>query len=92
MTAAHSIKRLRRSVPGQRRSAQAPSYVIASAVAIAALAATAVVNRHLAKKAEHDNPPAGSFLELNGVRLHYVERGSGEPLVLLHGRISNPAV
>jgi pimeloyl-ACP methyl ester carboxylesterase len=85
MTAAHSIKRLRRSAPGQRRSAQAPSYVIASAVAIAALAATAVVNRHLAKKAEHDNPPAGSFLELNGVRLHYVERGSGEPLVLLHG-------
>jgi pimeloyl-ACP methyl ester carboxylesterase len=85
MTAAHSIKRLRRSAPGQRRSAQAPSYVIASAVAIAALAATAVVNRHLANKAEHDNPPAGSFLELNGVRLHYVERGSGEPLVLLHG-------
>jgi len=59
--------------------------VVASAVAIAALAAIAVVNRHLAKKAEHDNPPAGSFLELNGVRLHYVERGSGEPLVLLHG-------
>ena len=84
MTAAHSIRRLRRSVPGQRR-AQAPSYVVASAVAIAALAAIAVVNRHLAKKAEHDNPPAGRFLELNGVRLHYVERGSGEPLVLLHG-------
>jgi len=85
MTPAHSIRRLRRSVPGQRRNARAPSYVVASAVAIGALAAIAVVNRHLAKKAEHDNPPAGSFLELNGVRLHYVERGSGEPLVLLHG-------
>jgi pimeloyl-ACP methyl ester carboxylesterase len=44
-----------------------------------------LVNRHLAKKAEHDNPPTGKFLEVNGVRLHYVERGSGEPLVLLHG-------
>ena len=85
MTAAHSIRRLRRSVPGQRRNARAPSYVVASAVAIGALSAIAVVNRHLAKKAEHDNPPAGRFLELNGVRLHYVERGSGEPLVLLHG-------
>jgi len=85
MTPAHSIRRLRRSVPGQRRNARAPSYVVASAVAIGALAAIAVVNRHLAKKAEHDNPPAGRFLELNGVRLHYVERGSGEPLVLLHG-------
>jgi pimeloyl-ACP methyl ester carboxylesterase len=28
---------------------------------------------------------AGHFLEVNGVWLHYVERGSGEPLVLLHG-------
>ena len=48
-------------------------------------AATALLNRHLAKKAEQDNPPAGRFLEVGGVRLHYLERGSGEPLVLLHG-------
>jgi pimeloyl-ACP methyl ester carboxylesterase len=59
--------------------------MVASAVGIGALAAIAVVNRHLAKKAELDNPPTGRFLEVNGVRLHYVERGSGEPLVLLHG-------
>ena len=45
----------------------------------------ALVNRHLAKKAEHDNPPAGRFLDVNGVRLHYVERGAGDPLVFLHG-------
>ena len=32
-----------------------------------------------------DNPPLGRFLDINGVRLHYVERGAGEPLVLLHG-------
>jgi len=49
------------------------------------LAAIALINRHLSDKAEHDNPPAGRFLEVSGVRLHYVERGSGEPLVLLHG-------
>ena len=46
---------------------------------------SALLNRHLAKKAERDNPPAGRFLEVNGVRLHYVERGAGDPLVLLHG-------
>lgn len=45
----------------------------------------ALVNRHLAKKAERDNPASGRFLDVSGVRLHYVERGSGEPLVLLHG-------
>jgi pimeloyl-ACP methyl ester carboxylesterase len=62
-----------------------PSYVGAAAVAVGALATLALVNRHLAKKAALDNPPAGRFLDLNGVRLHYVERGSGDPLVLLHG-------
>jgi pimeloyl-ACP methyl ester carboxylesterase len=59
--------------------------VVASAVAISALAAIAVVNRYVANKADRDNPPAGRFLEIDGVRLHYVERGSGETLVLLHG-------
>jgi pimeloyl-ACP methyl ester carboxylesterase len=85
MTAAHPIRRLRRSVPGQSRTARAHPYAVASVVAIGALAVTALVNRHLARKAEHDNPPTGRFLEVNGVRLHYVERGSGQPLVLLHG-------
>lgn len=61
------------------------SYVGTAAVAIGALATLALVNRHLAKKAALNNPPADRFLELNGVRLHYIERGSGEPLVLLHG-------
>jgi pimeloyl-ACP methyl ester carboxylesterase len=27
----------------------------------------------------------GRFVEVAGVRLHYVEHGEGEPLVLLHG-------
>lgn len=85
MPAAKPVARLRRSVPGQRRNAKAPSYMVASAVTIGALVAIALLNRHLAKKAEQDNPAAGRFLEVNGVRLHYVERGSGDPLVLLHG-------
>jgi pimeloyl-ACP methyl ester carboxylesterase len=49
------------------------------------LVATALLNRYLAKKAERDNPPAGRFIAVNGVRLHYVERGAGDPVVLLHG-------
>jgi pimeloyl-ACP methyl ester carboxylesterase len=85
MTSANPVRRLRRSVSGQRRNAEVHPYAVASAVVIGALAAIALVNHQLAKKAEHDNPPAGRFLEVNGVRLHYVERGSGEPLVLLHG-------
>ena len=61
-----------------------PAYdAIAGTAAI--LAGTAVVNRHFARKAQRDNPPQGGFIDVDGVRLHYVERGSGRPLVLFHG-------
>ena len=46
---------------------------------------TAVLNWWLTKKAEHRNPPVGRFITVKGVRLHYVDRGTGTPLVLLHG-------
>jgi pimeloyl-ACP methyl ester carboxylesterase len=85
MTSVRPVRRLRSAIPVRRRGVKAPSYVLASMVAIGALAAMALVNRHLAKKAERDNPAAGRFLDVDGVRMHYVERGTGEPLVLLHG-------
>lgn len=49
--------------------------VTASALGAAALAVSALVNHRLAKKAERSNPPEGRFLDIDGVRLHYVERG-----------------
>ena len=85
MTSANAVRRLRYSAPVERRDAKAPSFAAASAVVIGALAATALLNHYLAKKAERDNPATGRFLHVNDVRLHYIERGSGEPLVLLHG-------
>jgi pimeloyl-ACP methyl ester carboxylesterase len=54
-------------------------------LAVSAIVAAATINRHLSKKAERDNPPQGRFIEIDGVRLHYVERGQGPALVLLHG-------
>jgi pimeloyl-ACP methyl ester carboxylesterase len=60
-------------------------YAMAAAAAVGTLVVSALVNRWMAKKAERDNPPAGRFLEIDGLRLHYIERGEGEPLVLLHG-------
>jgi len=59
--------------------------ITVAAAATLLLAAAALVNRQLAKKAQRDNPPKGRFIEVDGVRLHYVERGSGRPLVLFHG-------
>jgi pimeloyl-ACP methyl ester carboxylesterase len=50
-----------------------------------ALAGSAVVNYALAKRAERRNPPQGRFITVDGVRLHYLESGSGPEVVLLHG-------
>ena len=50
-----------------------------------ALSLTALWTRRNAKKAEQQFPPAGNFVETDGVRLHYIERGSGPAVLLLHG-------
>jgi pimeloyl-ACP methyl ester carboxylesterase len=56
------------------------------AVAVAgALAISALVVRNKTRQAERTHPPLGQFIEIDGVRLHYIERGRGKPLVLLHG-------
>jgi len=51
----------------------------------AALGAAALYAAEKTREAERRYPPIGSFLTVDGVRLHYVERGQGEPLVLIHG-------
>ena len=51
----------------------------------AVLAVSALLVRYRTRNTERANPPTGTFLETDGVRLHYIERGEGEPLVLLHG-------
>jgi len=50
-----------------------------------AAVASALLNRWLTQRAERSNPPLGRFVTVGGVRLHYVERGEGTPLILLHG-------
>jgi pimeloyl-ACP methyl ester carboxylesterase len=52
---------------------------------VVALGAAALLVRARARKAEREHPPHGRFLDVDGVRLHYVERGHGPPIVLLHG-------
>jgi len=80
MTTSRSVRRLRSALPVNHREARVLSFAMAAAVGTGALAAMALLNRHLTKKAERDNPACGRFIDVNGV-----ERGSGETLVLLHG-------
>ena len=51
----------------------------------AALGGAVIYNRWQARDAERQYPPIGRFLDVDGVRLHYIERGQGDPLVLIHG-------
>ena len=81
-----TLRRLKtRLAPARSFPGEGSPYAVGIASAVAALAIAAILNRYLAKKAERDNPPAGRFIEVDGVKLHYVDRGSGEPIVLLHG-------
>jgi pimeloyl-ACP methyl ester carboxylesterase len=56
--------------------------LVGSAVA---LGAATLYNLKQIRDAERRYPPIGRFLDVDGVRLHYIERGQGEPLVLIHG-------
>lgn len=58
---------------------------IAAGTAVAALVGSALFNRAATRRAEAATPPAGRFVDVDGVRLHYVDRGEGAPVVLLHG-------
>jgi pimeloyl-ACP methyl ester carboxylesterase len=60
---------------------------VAAAATTTALAATAAWVARKAHRAEQENPPLGAFLTVDGVRVHYIERGRGTPLVLLHGNV-----
>lgn len=49
------------------------------------LAAAAFAVRQKTRQAERTRLPEGKYIEVDGVRLHYIESGRGQPLVLLHG-------
>ncbi|OWK29930.1 2-hydroxymuconate semialdehyde hydrolase [Sphingomonas mucosissima] len=58
---------------------------LATGAGTAAIVGTALYNRASAQRAERQTPPAGKFVEVDGVRLHYLDRGEGAVVVLLHG-------
>lgn len=66
-----------------RQVAMKPSSIFT--VIAVALAAMAVVVHTKTRQAEEENPPRGKFIDVDGVRLPYLEQGSGQPLVLIHG-------
>lgn len=58
---------------------------VGAVVGTAALAAAFAYVWTKTRAAEKAHPPAGKFINVDGVRLHYLERGAGPAVVLLHG-------
>ncbi len=65
-------------------SPRASAIFVATAASLAAMTA---YNIYRARKSEREHPPTGSFVTVDGVRLHYIEKGEGPPVVLLHGNV-----
>ena len=55
------------------------------ALFVLTLAVSAVLTRLLAREASAGYPPSGRWLEVDGTRLHYIDKGSGRPVILIHG-------
>ena len=58
---------------------------VAAAIVLAALGALTLRTLADVRRAETAFPPVGQFAEVDGVRLHYLAKGAGRPVVLLHG-------
>jgi pimeloyl-ACP methyl ester carboxylesterase len=60
---------------------------LASLLLLAVMAAIglAIFAAVTARRVEAALPPLGKFIDVAGARLHYVERGAGRPVVMIHG-------
>jgi pimeloyl-ACP methyl ester carboxylesterase len=56
---------------------------LAAVAVLGALSAFAISRK--VRAVEDAHPPQGYFIDVDGVRLHYLDAGAGDPVVLLHG-------
>ena len=63
------------------------AWIIVITLVLLALAvgALAVSNARTARQVEKALPPLGSFIDIDGSRIHYLDRGSGPTILCIHG-------
>jgi pimeloyl-ACP methyl ester carboxylesterase len=67
-----------------------PSYTVISAIAIITAGLISYLyTLNFVRVTEGTYPPQGAFVDVEGIRLHYLKTGSGPPLVALHGASSS---
>ena len=79
--------RMTRSVFQLGSRAQSAHGVAGVVLSGGALLTVAALNGLVGRRAERRHPPLGRFVDVEGVRLHYLERGAGPPIVLIHGNM-----
>jgi pimeloyl-ACP methyl ester carboxylesterase len=77
------MQQISKNSKAPRRARSSTPWPLVGAAAV--LGGLAVANYLRARKAVRDNPPLGQFIKVDGVCLHYVEKGSGPPILLVHG-------
>ena len=65
--------------------ASVASLLLAASTALGGCAVTSEIAERREAAAVAAHPPEGEFVEVAGTRVHYVRRGSGPELVLIHG-------
>ncbi len=71
--------------PYPTRSRRVRDWAPPALLAAAGLAVSFFYVRAKVQQVEAEHPPTGKFVDVDGVRLHYLERGSGPVLIMLHG-------
>ena len=77
----------RRDPPAPPPPPRAPLWPVIAGAAVVAVAggALAAFTGLTARRIERGMPPEGSFAEVDGARLHYVDQGSGPAVLMIHG-------
>jgi len=60
-------------------------FIVIGAGAASLAVGLALFTALTARRAETSAPPVGRFIEVDGARLHYLDRGAGPVVVLVHG-------
>ena len=60
-------------------------FLIVLALLILFVAGLVAFTAFIARRVEKTLPPRGKFLELEGARIHYLDKGSGSAILLVHG-------
>jgi len=59
--------------------------LVVVALGVLGLGGLVIFTAVTARRVEQALPPRGQFIEVSGARIHYLDKGSGPPIVIIHG-------